>query len=544
MNERWLFLSGLLLVVYAGGYGTEVGAQSTEPPPATLSRGLQEALQGIDASGTVNLTEVCRSYLDPARYGEAPEAPRRAVAPDEATGLPAPATPDPDFREAKVSEIIVSLKKPMRLPLSDNDARRFRRLGFVPVRGHPAGRFIVFEHKGQSSDEVSAQNIRALTAIPGVAHIETNCRYPLPVLKSEGSSAPETAAASLLQPCMESQCNADRNGPGLPNDPLFRDGKLWGLDNIAVAKPWQADMTDVDEIKVAIIDSGVDYDHPDLQGNMWINEQESELPDGIDDDGNGFIDDRHGAVFTDGYCEPEGSQICENGPTDSTGHGTFVASIIGARGNNGEGRVGVAWSVKMVPIRIGDANGTFTPDDLALAIYYAAQLGPRTVANVSLDIEEDDSGAVLTEIHLAQNLLIVAAAGGFGVNYTTKPVYPAAFTELNIASVSSIVHPSECDSPNAKRDGLSSFDPIGVDVHAPGQAICGICGAGYCLQSGTSNAAPHLAGAAALVWSQDTFSDKSPVEIKELLMEESRPSTKLKNRSVSEGTLDIGFLGQ
>jgi subtilisin family serine protease len=266
-----------------------------------------------------------------------------------------------------------------------------------------------------------------------------------------------------------------------PNDPPFDPedpnyGILWGLHNfgrtmgiksglpradINAADAWEVS-TGGEEVIIAVIDSGVAYSHPDLAGNMWINSGEDPWPDpndpttgnGIDDDGNGKVDDWKGWDFVDG----------NNDPMDYYGHGTHVAGTIGAIGNNGEGIAGVMWRARMMSLRSLNAHGIGWVSDAIEAIEYAVERGARVI-NASWGTT-DFSESLLEAIQLCQDkgVLVVAAAGNSAANTDSNPFYPASYDLPNIISVAA----------TDQNDNLASFSNWGastVDVAAPGVSI-------------------------------------------------------------------------
>lgn len=265
---------------------------------------------------------------------------------------------------------------------------------------------------------------------------------------------------------------------GTPNDPLFSE--LWGLQQIESTQAWD-ESTGSEAITVAVLDTGMDLDHPDLAPNLVRNT--GEIPgNGIDDDGNGFVDDVSGWDFAGN----------DNDPNDTHGHGTHVAGTIGAVGQNGQGVVGVNWSVGILPLRVCSASGC-TSTAVAEGMLYAAEMGAR-VANASL-------GGVHPPLRSHQSAiaamaeagtLLVAAAGNSSSNNDSLPVYPASYEDDNVIAVAST-------SPGDGRSSFSNYGVTSVDLGAPGESIlsCAV-GGGTTTMSGTSMASPHVAGAAAL----------------------------------------------
>ena len=233
--------------------------------------------------------------------------------------------------------------------------------------------------------------------------------------------------------------------------------------------------------KVAVLDTGVQSNHPDLKSNLWENTKDPS--NGRDDDGNGVIDDRFGGDVVDG----------KGSGDDQQGHGTHVAGIIGARGNNGRGIAGLCWSVKIVAVRVldGDGHGTWSTE--IAGIDYAISAGAKVI-NVSFG-GPTGSEIVRDAIQRAKSkgVLLVAAAGNDGDNADKQPAFPAAYPDSNILSVAAT------DS----KDKLASFSNFGadtVDLAAPGDHIAStFWKSDYAYMSGTSMAAPYVAAAAAML---------------------------------------------
>ena len=233
--------------------------------------------------------------------------------------------------------------------------------------------------------------------------------------------------------------------------------------------------------KVAVLDTGIQLDHPDLKSNLWTNSKEKD--NGLDDDGNGYIDDIYGVDLVTGRGSGE----------DHNGHGTHVAGIIGARGNNDRGISGLCWKTKIVSVRILDAEGRGYVAQQVAGIEYALRIGAKII-NCSFG-GPDSSSLVRDAIAQARSkgALIVAAAGNDGVNADQKPFYPAAYPDSNVLSVAA----------TDDRDRLASFSNYGattVDLAAPGDSIGSTyLKSKYVYISGTSMAAPYVAAAAAML---------------------------------------------
>ena len=236
-----------------------------------------------------------------------------------------------------------------------------------------------------------------------------------------------------------------------PNDPLF--GQLWGLNTIQAPQAWDV-FTGVDTL-VAVVDEGIEYDHPDIAPNMWTNPDDP--PGGGDNDGNGIVDDVHGADFA-----PDGPSLPDGDPRDIGGHGTHVAGIIAASGNNGLGVTGVNWQARLMAVRVlGPTGGS----DLAIAegFDYAADEGARVV-NASLG-GPGSSDVMHDAMARHPNTLFVVAAGNDGDN-VDPPAASWPRTENNANLI--------CVAATTPSEGLASFSNFGattVDIGAPGTIV-------------------------------------------------------------------------
>lgn len=317
------------------------------------------------------------------------------------------------------------------------------------------------------------------------------------------------------------------------NDPRFED--LWGLNNegqtggtvdadIDAPEAWSIS-TGSRDIVVGVIDTGVDYSHPDLAANAWVNSGEI-AGDGIDNDGNGYIDDVHGI-----------NAITDAGdPMDDEGHGTHVSGTIGASGNNGVGIVGVNHDVSIAGCKFLAADGTGSTSGAIKCIDYMVGLKNSGVNLRVLNNSWGGGGysqALADAITASEqaDILFVAAAGNDAVDNDVNPHYPSNYENDNVLSIAST------DS----RDNMSGFSQWGltsVDMGAPGSAILStIPGGGYASYSGTSMATPHVAGAAALVLSVNP--DLTSLELKELLMSSGDANAALNGKTVAGTRLNV-----
>ncbi len=293
----------------------------------------------------------------------------------------------------------------------------------------------------------------------------------------------------------------------VPDDPLF--GEQWALLNtgqaggttgadIEAVPAWDL-FTGVQDLRVGIIDSGIDLTHPDLVDNLWTNP--GEIPgNGVDDDGNGYVDDVHGYDFANH--DPD--------PNDDFGHGTHVAGILAARTGNGIGIAGVAWRAQLVAIKFLDSSGRGTTSAAIEAIEYASTLGLRLTSNSWGG--SVPSGALEAAIAAAgaAGQVFVAAAGNRAADNDAAPEYPSSYDLPNIVAVAA----------TGADDRLAPFSNYGlqsVDIAAPGVAILScLPGGAYGRLSGTSMATPMVAGALALLIGRSP--QLSPVQAIDVLL--------------------------
>ncbi len=284
------------------------------------------------------------------------------------------------------------------------------------------------------------------------------------------------------------------------DDPLISD--QWHLDDANVKAAWDhLEANDLpaggsESIVVAVIDTGVDYNHPDLTANMWVNTQE--IPDnGIDDDNNGFVDDIHGVAVVSNSASHSGN------PDDDHGHGTHVAGIIASTGGNDLGGVGVAFNSKIMAIKAAQYSGVLTTTDIAEAIYYAVDNG-ADVINMSFG-GYARSGVEQDALALAySNAVLVASAGNDG-RANSSQCLGSAFYPASYPWVLGVMASAETsDSDGDYLTNFSNFDCIQKDgieyeLMAPGSAVWStLPGESYSAWSGTSMSAPVVSGIAAL----------------------------------------------
>ena len=357
--------------------------------------------------------------------------------------------------------------------------------------------------------ETAEAAVRNLSGQPGVAYAEPNY-----VLALDAPAVTPTQAAPT-----------NTHGDGLPDD---LDPRLWGLHNqgqdggaagvdIGAAGAWQVatGRPNGSGPLVCVVDTGLDYDHEDLKANVWTNPGEV-AGDGLDNDGNGVVDDVHGANFAYGTSDPR----------DDNSHGSHCAGIIGAVGNNGKGIVGVNWNATIAGAKVFDSHGMATNDALINGILYSARIGARVTSN------SWGGGLFSQALHdafQASPALHICAAGNFSSDNDVAPFYPADYDLDNIVSVAAI----------DRKGALAPFSNYGansVDVAAPGVDILSTVPGGYATMSGTSMAAPHVAGVAALVLAR--FPNLSNDELKARLVNTSVHQDNLEGRVRSAGRVN------
>jgi subtilisin family serine protease len=319
----------------------------------------------------------------------------------------------------------------------------------------------------------------------------------------------------------------------LPNDSSF--GSLWGLRNVGqsgglVAADIRAETawnttTGSRGVVVAVIDTGVDYSHPDLAANIWTNPREI-AGDGIDNDRNGFVDDVRGYDFANG----------DNDPMDDNGHGTHVAGTIGAVGNNGIGVTGVNWQVSIMPLKFLSGSGSGSTSNALAAINYATLMRRDFGVNIVATNNSWGGGSFSTLLRDAidagaqAGILFIAAAGNSATNIDVSPQYPAAYPGASVISVAATAR----DNSLA---GFSNYGRSGVDVAAPGASIYStVPGHAYATYSGTSMATPHVTGTVALLAAAHPTA--SAAQIRSAILAGVTPVAGLSGRVASGGLLN------
>jgi subtilisin family serine protease len=349
-----------------------------------------------------------------------------------------------------------------------------------------------------------------------------------------------------------------------PTDKLFF--KQWALNNIGQAAPyglpgvrgadmdilktWDKVTKGSEKVVVAVIDTGCDYTHPDLKQNMWVNVKESEAGggiNGVDDDGNGYVDDVYGYDFvsSDKTASRPGTPG-DPDPMDEDGHGTHCSGVIGATPNDGEGIAGINHKVKIMCIRfLGSQGGTSV--DSFRALRYARENGANIMSNSWGG--GDSSELFKSELRKAEEkgILFIAAAGNDGTNNDVKPHYPSNLgdTEFRGKKFKNVLSVGATDNQDTPAD-FSNYGSDSVDVFAPGVAIMStfpvkLTAAGrpaYQTMSGTSMAAPQVAGVAALMMAANPSLVGQAAEVIRLINETADVKEQLIGKAKSNGRIN------
>ncbi len=433
-------------------------------------------------------------------------------------------------------------------PTTEDKAAVFESAGYDgPRLEYVAGELIVKFAAGASAADRGA----ALAAVQGRVQSRVQTRAMkeggdaegLTVVRTSMSVPDAVRAMSARAGVVYAEPNFYYYHEAVSNDTYYTNGSLWGMYGDATTpanqygsqagEAWAAGHTGSASVLVGEIDEGIMFTHPDLAGQIWTNPYD--LVDGVDNDGNGYIDDIHGWDF-DGN-----NNTIYDGAIDD--HGSHVAGTIGAKGGNALGVVGVCWNVQIISGKfLGKKGGTTT--NAILALDYFTDLKSRHGLNIVATNNSWGGGAFAQSLQDAiersnqANIVFVAAASNETVNTDITASYPSCYPNANVISVASITSTGT----------LSSFSNYGlttVDLGAPGSAIYSTIpsktgAASYASYSGTSMACPHVTGGVALYAA--THPGASVATIKAALMGSAVPTASLAGKCVTGGRLNVsGF---
>ena len=387
----------------------------------------------------------------------------------------------------------------------------------------------------------------------------------------------------------------------LSNDPLYTQGKMWGMEGdqstpanqfgSQAAEAWAAGYTGSTNVAVGVVDTGIDYTHPDLYLNVWINPGEiptnlrsslvdtdadgiitfrdlnasansafvsdlnrngridagdllrdSRWENGIDEDGNGYRDDLVGWDFANN----------DNDPFDDNGHGTHTSGTIAAMGGNGIGVAGVTWSTLIVPLKFLDASGSgYTSDAVRALDYFTAAAVRSTNIDFVATSNSWGGGGYSTSLFDAivrgarQDILFVAAAGnggrdGIGDNNNVVANYPSNYNTTSAVGFDAVIGVAAITS-NGALASFSNYGSTTVELGAPGQSISSTVPGGYATYSGTSMATPHVTGAIAM-FAAATGADATTIRAD--LLASGAPTASLSGKTMTGDRLDVMSLMQ
>ncbi|MGC9326610.1 MAG: S8 family serine peptidase [Candidatus Hinthialibacter sp.] len=433
----------------------------------------------------------------------------------------------PSFSEAKEEKNIKVLGKDQSNYIADSILVRFK--------ADAPGLM-----KQSAQNQVGAKKIRSFSLVPQLEHWKI------------GGLSVEKAVSILKKLPFVEYAEPDyvisvepTNDQPVPNDMFF--DHLWGMHNYGQPVPFYGgtpglEDADIDapqawqmfsgigvpednQIIIGVIDTGIDPEHPDLAGNIWVNP--GEIPgNGLDDDNNGYIDDIHGWDFAND----------DNNPDDDHSHGTHVAGTIGAIGYNAIGVAGVIWECKLMALKFLNASGYGTTSDAILALQYAVDNGAKISNNSWGGSAYSDTLSDALDYAQAHGHLFAAAAGNNNVNTDVSPFYPACYGQNNVISVAA----------TDKSDNRASFSNYGattVDIGAPGVDIASTLPVGmnyphvdYGYKSGTSMACPHVTGVAALIWARQP--QLLYTGVKDILLGNARSINALAGKTATGGVVN------
>ena len=415
-------------------------------------------------------------------------------------------------------------------PLAQNDSPLVTDPG-----ANPGGEFAPGEVIVKFKETVGPRERANVRSQVGLAKVQELGLVKAELAKVNGRSVEDATQALERRPEVEyAQPNFKYSAAGYADEPRF--GELWGLNNtgqnggtpdVDINSLGASAVTQGDpNLVVAVIDTGADFSHPDLAGRAWVNPGESgggKETNGIDDDGNGFVDDVNGADFYNN----------DGNPFDDNRHGTHVSGTIAAS-VNGQGVVGVAPNVKIMALKFLNASGSGFSSDAIEAIGYAKSKGAK-ISNNSWGGDPYDQ-ALYDAINNSSSLFVAAAGNGgadqIGDNNDVNPHYPSSYDLPNILAVAA-------GDNQGRLASFSNYGATSVDISAPGVGILStLPGGTYGSLDGTSMAAPHATGAAALAASVKPTLLDNPVGLKNHIMDTGKELPATAGKTVTGDMVD------
>jgi subtilisin family serine protease len=420
--------------------------------------------------------------------------------------------------EDTVNQLIVSYAGKSR---PDDDT--VRNAGFNVIEDYKEGQFLVVTPVALTAREQNVHRaagilhseLLALASLESIGSIEANFAMRIP----------EPDPAQILTADEVQTLESARSETELQ--------RLWGIRDTNA--PQVQSSSNPRTIIVAVIDTGVDYNHPDLRDNMWVNEVERKGATGVDDDRNGVIDDVYGASFANGQTS--------GNPLDDQGHGTHCAGTVAAVANN-SGVIGMA-QTRIMALKFLGRDGSGSTADAIKCIDYARRQGAHVLSN-SWGSAGRVSAALNQAIERARaaDILFIAAAGNDNRNNDLVPNSPSNAENENVIAVGSI-------NINDGRSSFSNYGLQSVDIGAPGGTSSGVKtddilstypNGKYAYLAGTSMATPHVSGAAALILGHPDFQNASFLDVKMAILQNARSNQALTRFWPQGRELDVSFL--